>query len=222
MNSFVPMGGKLANKKFMFFIFSSFLFLFLFSPFVISRILQFAYAYRVSTVKRPSCRLLFLHQLGSDSAIGALQKVTTLTEECRVNIGLWKSCSLHCGAIYTHTHTREREIRDRLCGLVVRVPGYRSWGPGSIPRSYQIFWEVVGLERGPLSLVSTTEELLAKQSRGSGLEIREYGRRDPSRWPRDTLYPQKLALTSPTSGGRWVGIVRSQTQATEVLFLRGR
>jgi hypothetical protein len=28
------------------------------------------------------------------------------------------------------------------------------------------------------------------------------GRRDPLRWPRDTLYPQKLALTSPTSGGR--------------------
>jgi hypothetical protein len=30
-----------------------------------------------------------------------------------------------------------------------------------------------------------------------------------------TLYPQKLALTSPTSGGRSVGIVHSQTQATE-------
>jgi hypothetical protein len=27
-------------------------------------------------------------------------------------------------------------------------------------RSYHIFWEVVGLERGPLGLVSTTEELL--------------------------------------------------------------
>jgi hypothetical protein len=29
------------------------------------------------------------------------------------------------------------------------------------------------------------------------------------------LYPQKLALTSPTGGGRSVGIVRSQTKATE-------
>jgi hypothetical protein len=38
---------------------------------------------------------------------------------------------------------------------VVRVPGYRSRGSGSI----QIFREVVGLERGPLSLVSTLEEL---------------------------------------------------------------
>jgi len=30
------------------------------------------------------------------------------------------------------------------------------------------------------------------------------------------LYPQKLALTSPTGGGRSVGIVRSRTKATEV------
>ena len=29
------------------------------------------------------------------------------------------------------------------------------------------------------------------------------------------LYPQKLALTSPTGGGRSVGIVRSRTEATE-------
>jgi hypothetical protein len=49
----------------------------------------------------------------------------------------------------------------------------------------------------------------------SGLESREYGRKDPSRWPRGTLYPQKLALTSLTNGGRSVGIVRSQTQAME-------
>jgi hypothetical protein len=32
------------------------------------------------------------------------------------------------------------------------------------------------------------------------------------------LYPQKLALTSPTSGGRSVGIVRSRTQATVFSF----
>jgi hypothetical protein len=49
----------------------------------------------------------------------------------------------------------------------------------------------------------------------SGLEIREYGRRDPSRWPRGTLYQRKLALTSPISGRRPVGIVRLQTQAME-------
>jgi hypothetical protein len=35
----------------------------------------------------------------------------------------------------------------------------------------------VVLERGPLGLVSTTEELLGRDSSGSGLENREYGRR---------------------------------------------
>jgi hypothetical protein len=48
---------------------------------------------------------------------------------------------------------------DRLCGLVVGVPGYRSRDPGFHSQRYQIFWKVVGLERGPLSLVSTTKEL---------------------------------------------------------------
>jgi hypothetical protein len=54
-----------------------------------------------------------------------------------------------------------------------------------------------------------------KKSSGSCLEIREYGHRDPSRWPRGTLYPHKLALTSPTSGGHSVSIVRSRAQTTE-------
>jgi hypothetical protein len=73
----------------------------------------------------------------------------------------------------------------------------------------------VGLEWGPLSLVSTIEELLERKSSGSGLESQEYDSRDPSHWPRDTIYPQKLALTSPTSSGRSIGIVRSRTLATE-------
>ena len=33
------------------------------------------------------------------------------------------------------------------------------------------------------------------------------------------LYPQKLALTSPTGGGRSVGIVRSRTKATELVMV---
>jgi hypothetical protein len=57
---------------------------------------------------------------------------------------------------------------DRLCGLVVRIPGYRSRGLGFDSRHYQIFWEVVGLERGPPSLVRITEELLEWKSSGSG------------------------------------------------------
>jgi hypothetical protein len=38
-------------------------------------------------------------------------------------------------------------------------------------RLYQIFWELVDLEQGPLSLMSTIEEPLGRKSSGSGLEI---------------------------------------------------
>jgi hypothetical protein len=65
---------------------------------------------------------------------------------------------------------------DRLCGLVIRVPGYRSRGSGFDSRRYQIFWEVVGLERGPLRLVRIIEELLEWKSSGSGQENRINGR----------------------------------------------
>jgi hypothetical protein len=51
---------------------------------------------------------------------------------------------------------------DRLCGLMVRVLSYRSGGPGSIPGTTRKK-KVMGLERGPLSLVSTTEELLDRK-----------------------------------------------------------
>jgi hypothetical protein len=73
----------------------------------------------------------------------------------------------------------------------------------------------VGLERGPLSFAITIEEILGRKSSGSGLENQECGRRDPSRLPRGTLYPQKLALTLRRGGGRSVSIVHSLTQATE-------
>jgi hypothetical protein len=44
---------------------------------------------------------------------------------------------------------------------VVRVLGYRSGGPGSIPGT--IKKKVMGLELGPFSLVSITEELLDRK-----------------------------------------------------------
>jgi hypothetical protein len=79
---------------------------------------------------------------------------------------------------------------------------------------YHISWQVVGLERGPLSLMSTTEELLGSKSSGSGLRNWKYDRRDLLSWPCDTLYQQKFAQTSPISGGHSVGTVCSQTKAT--------
>jgi hypothetical protein len=71
--------------------------------------------------------------------------------------------------------------KDRLCGPVVRVPGYRSRDSWFDSWRYQIFWEVVGLEQSLLNLVSTIEELLGRNSSCSGLENREYGRDNPLR-----------------------------------------
>jgi hypothetical protein len=95
---------------------------------------------------------------------------------------------------------------------VIRVPGYRSRGSGFDFRRYQIFWEVVGLERGPFSLVRITEELLEKKVAAPVYKTEINGRGDSLRWPRDTLSPLKLALILPTSGGRSVGIVRFRTK----------
>jgi hypothetical protein len=75
--------------------------------------------------------------------------------------------------------------------------GQSSWlqiqRSGLDSRRYQIFWEVVGLKRGPVRLVSTIKKLLGRKSSGPGQESREYGRRDPSGWPRDFQYPQKVS-----------------------------
>jgi hypothetical protein len=55
------------------------------------------------------------------------------------------------------------DIYCRLSGLVVRVPSYGSRGPGFDSRRYQVFWKVVGLELGALSLVRIIEELLERK-----------------------------------------------------------
>jgi hypothetical protein len=106
-------------------------------------------------------------------------------------------------------------LLDRLCGLVVRVLGNRSGGLGSIPGTTR---KVVGLERGPLSLVSITEELLDRKvaapvykTENTAVGVRCADHVAPS-------IRKKLEITSPTSGGRSVGIVRSRTQTMEFRF----
>jgi hypothetical protein len=59
---------------------------------------------------------------------------------------------------------------DRLCSLVVWAPYHIFSGLGFGSRHYQIFWEVVGLEIDPLSLMKTNEELLGMNISGSGIE----------------------------------------------------
>jgi hypothetical protein len=71
---------------------------------------------------------------------------------------------------------------------------------------------------GLLSLVNTIEDLLGRNNSDSDLENLYYVRRDPSCRPRGIFYPQELALTSRTSGGGSVGIVRSRAHATKFCF----
>jgi hypothetical protein len=78
--------------------------------------------------------------------------------------------------------------------------------------------KVLGLERGPLSLVSTTEKLLDRKVaapvwkiENTAVGIRYADHVAPS-------IRKKLAITSPTSGVRSVGIVRSRTQTMEFNF----
>jgi hypothetical protein len=81
--------------------------------------------------------------------------------------------------------------QGHLCGLVVRVPGYRCGGPGFNSRALQEK-KNSGSGTGSTQPREYNWELLGRNSSGSGLESREYGRGDSSRWPRGTLYPQKV------------------------------
>jgi hypothetical protein len=123
----------------------------------------------------------------------------------------------------------ETTLMDLLDGRDFQPPwpplwssGQSSWlqiqRSGFDSRRYKISWEVKDLERGPLSLMSSTEELLGRKSSDFGLENREYGHRNLLSWPCGTLYPQNLALTSLTRGGHSVGLVCLWTQATQFSF----
>jgi hypothetical protein len=87
---------------------------------------------------------------------------------------------------------------DRLCGLVVRVPGYRTV-------MYCVSCEV-------------RTEFIYVMLKKAGLENQDYGPRGSAALTlRHPFYPQKLALTSPTSSGRCVGIVRSRPKVTDLV-----
>jgi hypothetical protein len=60
---------------------------------------------------------------------------------------------------------------DQSSWLQIQRSGFDS-------RHYERFWKVVGLERGPLSLVGITEEL--REGKSSGSEIRHADHVAPS------------------------------------------
>jgi hypothetical protein len=65
-----------------------------------------------------------------------------------------------------------------LCGLVVRVPGYRTEMYSDSCEVRTEFIYIMQKKVDSLCGVSTTEELLGRKSIASGLENRDYGRRE--------------------------------------------
>jgi hypothetical protein len=61
--------------------------------------------------------------------------------------------------------------------------------------------------------VSANEELLGRKGSGSSLKTENTAMEIHCSNNANTLSPERVALTSPTSGSRSVGIVRSRTNA---------
>jgi hypothetical protein len=79
--------------------------------------------------------------------------------------------------LYTCNFTMFRKLG--LSRIIIRCRLIKEWIWNGV---YSASW---------VQLWSYLEEIVAVP----GLENREYGRGDPLCWPRDTLYPQRLALT---------------------------
>jgi hypothetical protein len=84
--------------------------------------------------------------------------------------------------------------------------GQSSWlqiqRSGLDSRRYQIFWEVVGLERGPLSLLSTIEELLERKGARSSVVVKALcykpeGRGSDTQWGDFLNLPNPSGRTGP-------------------------
>jgi hypothetical protein len=85
---------------------------------------------------------------------------------CSQELWPWKHWG---GRVGLHTSMKGKmvcvlNILDRLCGLVVKLPGCRLRGPGFDSQRCQIFLVAVGLERSLLSLVRINEGLIERKA----------------------------------------------------------
>jgi hypothetical protein len=105
---------------------------------------------------------------------------------------------------------------NRLCGLVVRAPGCRSRGPGSVPGTTTFYEKKWVWNGGSLSLVSTNEELLDRKVAASfnKTEITTVG--DSPRWLRDIPLSAMVGTNFAVKRGSLGLIVRSRTKDTEL------
>jgi hypothetical protein len=103
----------------------------------------------------------------------------------------------------------------KLLGSLIRIHKHNG---RHVAETENTQWEL-WTHRTSFSLVRIIEELLERKVAAPVYKTEINGRGDSLRWPRDTLYPLKLVLTSLTSGGRSVGIVRWRTEAPEFVFL---
>jgi hypothetical protein len=136
-------------------------------------------------------------------------------------LGLARAVTVGSKSRRTHGHILLSHLR--LPNLEGQVPVFISSGtrwPSYTPGHWVPFCRLLRLTgmrwrysnpppHGDKTILEQRTVFIVGSISQPGLENREYGRRDPSRWPRGTLYPHKLAPTSQTSGGR------SWTQATE-------
>ena len=129
----------------------------------------------------------------------------------------WADTSVILGEMSKNSHFSRHHSESycdvrRLCGLVVRVSGYWYRGPGFDPRRSS------GSGTGSTQPREVKLRSYLNKKKSSGSRFRK--QRLTAVGPRcanhvTPLYPQKLAPTSPTGGGRSVGMVRSRTKATE-------
>jgi hypothetical protein len=97
----------------------------------------------------------------------------------RIDLYLWP--------LYSDIICMTEVFVDCFCGLVVRVSGYRSRGPGFDSRRYQIFLTITGSGTG-------STQPREDNWGATWMKTEIIGRGDPLCWPRDTLYPQKVGI----------------------------